>query len=193
MRNLVVRLLTSLLLSIGCTAFIYTQGNQSPVKPDLSGTWAFDRSQSNVAKASSANGEIKISHHDPELKIVRTTYRNGQPEPGELTYYTDGRGETNPTTIWLSTSPDPKSPRPAETKSKTKWSGERVVIRSKLRMMAGIHVIEEDLVDEWKLSADGRTLTQTTRHVMPMTSSDGSIVVPANRPDDKRVYILISK
>jgi hypothetical protein len=59
--------------------------------------------------------------------------------------------------------------------------------------MAGIHVFEEDLVDEWKLSADGKTLTQTTRHKMLPTSSDGAIFTPANRPDDKRVYTLISK
>ena len=164
----------------------------SPAKPDLSGTWAFDRSRSNVGKTSSVNSEIKISHHDPELKIHRTININGQPDQRELIYYTDGRGETNPTTIWLSTSPDPKSPHPAETKSKTKWNGDRVVIRSKLRLMAGIHAIEEDVVDEWKLSADGKTLTQTTRHIMPTNSPD-AIFVPANRPDDKRVYTLVSK
>jgi hypothetical protein len=192
MRTFVIQVLASLLLSSGWVADFHGQGNKSPAKPDLSGTWAFDRNRSNVGKASTANSEIKISHHDPEFKIARTTNINGQPEPRESTYYTDGRGETNPTTIWLSPSPDPKSPRPAETKSKTKWSGERVVIRSNLRMMAGIHVIEEDLVDEWKLSADGKTLTQTTRHIVRMPS-DGSIVVPANRLDDKRVYTLVSK
>ncbi len=169
------------------------KGSKTQSKPDLSGTWVFNPSQSNVGRASSAKSEIKISHHDPELKIVRTIEINGQALQRELTYYTDGRGETNPTTIWLSPSPDPKSSRPAETKSRTRWSGERLVIRSTLRLMVGIHVISEDLVDEWKLSADGKTLTQTTRHRMRPTSWDGAIFTPANRPDDKRVYTLVSK
>jgi len=193
MRTFVIRLLTSFLLSLGCAAISHGQGSLSPAKPDLSGTWAFDRGRSNVGKTSSPNSDIKILHHDPELRIVRTIDFNGQTIHSELTYYTDGRGETNPTTIWLSTSPNPKSPRPAETKSRTSWSGERVVIRSRLRLMVGIHVIEEDLVDEWKLSADGKTLTQTTRHKMLPTSSDGAIYTPSNRPDHKRVYTLVSK
>ncbi|HWP55369.1 MAG TPA: hypothetical protein VN476_14670 [Pyrinomonadaceae bacterium] len=192
MRTFVVQLLASLTLSVACAAIIYGQGNKLHPKPDLSGTWALDRSRSNLVNSSSAYDEIKISHHDPELKIVRTMHINGQPEQRELTYYTDGRGETNPTIIWLSADPDPKSPHPAETKSKTKWSGERIVTRTTLRLMAGTHVIEEDVVDEWKLSADGKTLTQTTRHILP-ASTVTAVVVPANRPDDKRVYTLVSK
>lgn len=189
MRKFAVQLITWFLLGLGCATGIQSQGK---AKPDLSGTWAFDRSRSNVDTASTTNVEIKISHHDPELKIVRIVQLNGQPEQRELTYYSDGRGEKNVTTIWLSTTPDLKSPHPAETKSKTKWSGDRIVTRSTLRLMAGIHVIEEDVVDEWKLSADGNTLTQTTRHIVPASTS-GSVYVRANRPDDKRVYTLISK
>ena len=180
------------LISIGCAVVVCGQGSKPQTKPDLSGTWAFDRSRSNVEKVSPANNEIKISHHDPELKILRTIHVNTRPEQRELIYYTDGRGETNPATIWLSTTPDPKSPHPAESKSRTKWSGERVVTRTTLRLMAGAHVVEQDVVEEWKLSADGKTLTQTTRHIMPPSSPD-SIYVPANRPDDKRVYTLVSK
>lgn len=192
MRALVVQVIASFALGIACAFSIYGQDKKSAAKPDLSGTWAFDRSRSNVGKTSSADDALKILHHDPELKIIRTIILNGHPEQQELTYYTDGRGETNPATFWLSSSPDPKSPHPKETKSKTKWSGERVVTRTTLRLMAGIHVIEEDVVDEWQISTDGKTLTQTTRHIVPRPS-DGSIVVPANRPDDKRVYTLISK
>jgi hypothetical protein len=184
--------MAALLLTVGCAIFIYGQGSKSPAKPDLSGTWAFDPARSNLGKSSTANVELKISHHDPELKILKTVQVNGRPEQRELTYYTDGRGEKNISTIWLSTTPDPKSPHPAETKSKTKWSGDRVVIRSTLRLMVGTHAIEEDVVEEWKLSADGKTLTQTSRHVLPASTAE-SIVVPANRADDKRVYTLVSK
>jgi hypothetical protein len=168
------------------------QGNKSQTKPDLSGTWAFDHSRSNVRKTSTANYDIKITHHDPEFIIVRTITINGKSELKESIYYTDGRGETNPTTIWISTSPNSTSPRPPQTSSKTRWSGERVVIRSTLRMREGIHTFEDDVVDEWKLSADGKTLTQTSRHILPPNTAE-QIFVPAHRPDDKRVYSLVSK
>lgn len=192
MRTLFVQLL-SFSITIGLATTVYNQGSKPPAKPDLSGTWAFDRNRSNVGPGSTANNQIKISHHDPELKIVRTSSVNGQPERRELTYYTDARGETNPATIWLSTSPSGKSPHPSETISNTKWSGGRVVTRTTLRLMVGIHAIEEEVVDEWQLSTDGKPLTQTTRHLLPVNGSPGLITVPANRPDDKRVYTLLSK
>jgi hypothetical protein len=141
----------------------------------------------------SANEEIKITYQDPALKIVRTVFVNGQSEQRELTYYTDGRGEVNPAIFWLSTTPDPKAQHPKETKSKTKWSGDKIVIRATLRLTAGGHVMEEEVVDEWKVSDDGKTLTQTTHLTPNVTGPPGSFVVPANRPDDKRVYSLVSK
>jgi len=163
-----------------------------PAKPDLSGTWAFDRTRSNVAPRSVANAEIKISHHDPELKISTTITINGNAQQRELTYFSDGRGETNPATQWISNRPDGNVPHPAETKSKTKWIGDRIVTRTTLRKMEGIHMVEEEIVDEWKLSADGKTLTHTTRIILPRSTPE-MIVVPANRDDDKRVYTLVSK
>jgi hypothetical protein len=176
-----------------CTASVYGQGKKLQPKPDLSGTWRFDISRSNVRPMASAGEEIKITYQDPVLKIVRTVFVNGQSEQRELTYYTDGRGEVNPAISWLATTPDPKSEHPKETKSKTKWSSDKIVIRATLRLTAGGHVMEEEVVDEWKVSADGKTLTQIT-HLMPqVTGPPGSFIVPANRPDDKRVYSLVSK
>ena len=58
------------------------------------------------------------------------------------------------------------------------------MIRSTLRMREGIHTFEDDVVDEWKLSADGKTLTQTSRHILPPNTAE-QIFVPAHRPDDK--------
>jgi hypothetical protein len=168
------------------------QPKTPPPKPDLSGVWAFDPSRSNVGKNSAYNVEITITHHDPELKMLRKLTLNGKTEQKELTYFTDGRGETNPTTVWLATSPDGKSPHAKDTESRTIWSRDRIVIRSHFSTTVGIHRSEEDLVDEWKLSADGKTLTQTSSFIFPPNTVD-HIVVPARREDDKRVYKLISK
>ena len=175
---------------------INAQGNKSQTKPNLSGTWMLDQSRSNVGTSSNAaasNYEIKIAHSEPELRIRRTTNVNGQIEERELTYYTDGRGEMNPTIAWLSSSPDSKSPKSANTKSRTRWSGDKVVTRSMLSLSAGSQIVQYDLIEEWKLSADGKTLTQTTRFVFQQNPMDRSIYIPANRPDDRRVYNLVSK
>ena len=190
MRPSVVRAFVFVFLIAVC-AIARGQGSQ-PAKPDFSGTWAFDPARSNVSPKSTANAGIKISHHDPELKISMTVTINGNPQPKEFTYFSDGRGETNPATRWISTSPDGNTPHPAETKSKTKWSGDRIVTRYTLRTRMGIHISEEEIVEEWKLSADGKTLTRTTRTILPRSTPE-MIVVPANRDDDKRVYKLVSK
>jgi hypothetical protein len=176
-----------------CAAFVSGQGKKPQPQPDLSGTWRFDQNRSNVRPMISADEEIKITYQDPALKIVRTVLVNGQSEERELTYYTDGRGEVNPAIFWLSTTPDPKAAHPAATKSKTKWSRDKIVTRATLRLTAGGHVTEEEVVDEWQISADGKTLTQTTHLTPRAIGPAGSVFVPANRPDDKRVYSLVSK
>src|SRR5438067_8792791 len=128
-----------LILLATCAANGLAQANKSKPKPDLSGTWEFDRKRSNVGKSNSSSPpeQITITHHDPELKIRKTVTVNGQKEERELTYYTDGRGETNPTTAWITANPGSESGRPPETKSKTSWSGEKVVTRSVFQTRAG--------------------------------------------------------
>ena len=192
MRYPLFHLTVALAFTITVFGSVQGQGSKLPAKPDLGGTWAFDLSRSNVGSASAANSEIRISHHDPELKISMTVTVRGNAVTRELTYYTDGRGETNPATMWISSTPDPNAAHQAETKSKTRWSGDRVVIRSTLRVMADVHPYDVDVVDEWKVSSDGKTLTHTTRRLLPPNTRE-QIFVPANRPDDKRVYALVSK
>lgn len=105
-------------------------------KPDLSGTWEFDAARSNVAKSKSSPEQIKITHHDPELIIRRKVIINGVPEERNQTYYTDGRGERNPTTAWVTTNPGSDSSRPAGTQSKTTWSKDKIVTRSVGRLLS---------------------------------------------------------
>jgi hypothetical protein len=180
----------------GCIAVGYGQANKSGTKPDLSGTWVFDRDRSNVGKSKNAATppeQIKITYSDPELKIHRTVFINGQQEEKEFAYYTDGRGETNPATVWITANPDPKSPRPAETKSKTSWSGEKIVTRSIFRSLTGTAIIEFQIIEEWRLSSDGKTLTQTTRTIAQHDPMSNSIFIPGNGRDFRAVYNLVSK
>ena len=46
-------------------------------------------------------------------------------------------------------------------------------------------MLEYELIDEWKLSADGKTLTQTSRMVFQQTSN---AFFPFGVPETKRVY-----
>src|SRR5437868_15129017 len=99
------KLLALLILLAASAANGLAQANKSKPKPDFSGTWELDRKRSNVGKSNSSSPpeQITITHHDPELKIRKKVLVNGLLEERELTYYTDERGETNPTTAWITT------------------------------------------------------------------------------------------
>ncbi len=167
-------------------------------KPDLSGTWLLDRSKSNVRKSgktpSKPDTPLKITHREPELKINRAFDVKGQTVMRDLICYTDGRGETNPAGIFLTdgrANLDPADREKDLTKSKTRWSGNKLVTHSILRSFLGGHLVEYELIETWKLSSDGKTLTQTSRLVFQPNPLANSIYVPSNAPDMKRVYSRI--
>ena len=181
------RLLTIFMLLAAVVFTSFAQGNKSKPKPDLSGTWEFDGKRSNVGRSSPPE-QITITHHDPELKIRKTLTVNGQQKERERTYDTDGRGETNPTTAWITANPGSDVGRPAETKSKTSWSGEKVVTRTVFSPRSNI---EFEITVERRISSDGKTLTETTySRAKPMSNS---VFVTGPGIDFKAVYNLVSK
>ena len=158
-------------------------------KPDVSGSWLLDVKKSNsVGLTSRPDFPVKISHQDPELRLTLASESKGQLVERESVYFTDGRGEENQATTMLTTNPGapPRDLQKEKTKSTTRWSGNKIVTRSLLQLQAGGRVIEFELIDEWKLSADGKTLTQTTKTVY--LQSSGGAFIPAMAPDKKRVY-----
>jgi hypothetical protein len=187
------RLITkSAILCFAVIGFAFPLSAQNkPAKPkaDLSGTWLLDAKKSNsVGLTSRPDLPIKISHVDPELRITLTSESNRQLVEREFVYFTDGRGEENQVTAMLTTNPSvpPRDLQKERTKSHTQWSGNKIATRSLLQLQAGGRVIEFELVDEWKLSSDGKTLTQTTRTIY--LQSSGGAFIPAMAPDKKRVY-----
>lgn len=176
------------LIAIAANGF--AQNKAAKPKADLSGTWLLDAKKSNsVGLTSRPDLPIKISHQDPEVRITLTGESNGQMVERNFVYFTDGRGEENQVTAMLTTNPgaQPRDLQKERTKSTTRWSGNKIVTRGLLQLRAAGRVIEFELVDEWKLSTDGKTLTQTTRTVHLQSSSDGAFI-PAMAPDKKRVY-----
>jgi hypothetical protein len=124
---------------------------------DLSGTWALDRAKSDFGPFADspvvrAEVTLVVAHEGPELKVSRRETREGQTRTTELAYYTDGRGEMNPSTLGR-----------IGVKSTTKVEGNKVVATSTLtRKGADGKTSTLETTDTWQLSADGRVLTQTT-------------------------------
>lgn len=201
-RNLLIKamILCSLVITsaITCAAQGVQRNKAARVKPDLTGTWQLDYDKSNIGKpakgSSTAEVKIKIVHSEPELKMHRMFYRDNQPATLDLTYFTDGRGETNQTTMYVTDNPGSARQQSGAdvTKSKTRWSGDKLVTRSLVRNILSGRVVEYEVVDEWKLSADGKTLTQTTQWIYQPDSLRKSIYIPSRAPDAKRVYNRIS-
>jgi len=196
MKLVSVRQAAAVLIIVCWAIVVHGQGNKVQTKPNLSGTWLLDHGKSNVSEIGKSGAPIRIIHNDPELRITRTFERNGQPVEREFLYFTDGRGETNSATILLTSQPGRLKPEDIDkemVKSRTTWQHDKIMMRATLRDNSGGHMIEYEIVDEWKLSADGKTLTQTNRIVFHPDSGSRAIFVPSGRPDDKRVYNLVSK
>jgi hypothetical protein len=131
--------------------------SQKKGPPDLSGTWRLDKSKGNYVKYGGLKPEtdliLIISHADPEIKVTRKSIWEGQQRIQEMTYYSDGRGETGSTFIGS-----------LEGKSISKWDGNKFVTRfSATSKNGGWGSVTFYVIQEWKLSADGKTLTQTER------------------------------
>lgn len=185
---------TLLLICLSAFAAVCFGQSNKTSKPDLSGTWEIDAARSHGAKSKNSPPErIKITHRDPELTIRRKVSIDGVSEQRDLTYYTDSRGETNPTTLWVTTEVLSESARPPETKSMTTWRKNKVVTRAVLKTFSTGGVFEFEIIDEWRLSSDGKILTKTTRTV-PLRDTSGKIAfVVGDSAEFKEVYKLISK
>ncbi|MBD0327179.1 MAG: hypothetical protein ICV68_12155 [Pyrinomonadaceae bacterium] len=168
-------------------------------KPDFSGTWMLDEEQAKQNKRKSGatldKVTLVISQREPEIKMSRKIVSGGRERTRETVYYSDERGETNYGTT-ISTKPNPKD---EEIKSKTKWKDDKLVTSATVRTAVRGTFFNWEIVEEWKLSPDGKTLTQTTTIKPDPLGSDrivGSpgrvIYVPAINNKFKRVFRRVS-
>ena len=150
----VIFLIWVLLLSAWCAAQD-GKGKASATRPDFSGNWVLDHSRSSLGALERAlsNAEVTlvIAHKEPELKISRKASVNGREQSQILSYYSDGRGETNPPVFGS-----------ADIKTKTKWDKTKLVSDASTSINTprgdAIHI---DTSEKRELSADGNTLTIT--------------------------------
>lgn len=159
------------LFLLWCATTAFAQGNQTKparqIRPDMSGTWELNKAKSDLRDdryaLSLSEVGLTILQHDPELKLARR-FRSGSSDSEKPSlFYTDGRGETN------------ADARDQDAiKSKTNWDGKKLISRYVLRRaVAGNHETV-DVIDEWRLSDDGGTLTlkTTLRYNLRGTTSD---------------------
>lgn len=194
MKTSVVAILVFLLVSL-----VVAQDNKSnpsqKTKPDFSGRWTLDFSEDSKGKIEKAISEIvlMVKHQEPEIKFLDNADEKAQ----ELIYYSDGRGEENPSGISIrtGTQSDDSAQENEKLKSKTKWDGEKLVARANLQRTVNGHTYRMEIVKEWKLSKDQNTLTITSRTTninpnagMRSPSSGGGITLPARPSETKKVY-----
>ena len=178
---------------VACVAVCFGQSNKT-IKPDLNGTWEFEYGRRLSAKSKGGGPEqMKITQDDPELIIRRRVNINGEPQERDLTYYTDGRGETNPTMDWLTITRGSDSFKPSEVESTTGWRKNKIVTRSVTRIYAGAARIECEIIDELRLSSDGKKLTLTRRYVPPRDVRLNFAFGAGRGTEVTAVYKLISK
>jgi hypothetical protein len=139
-------------------------GANKKAKPDLSGTWQLDSYETSKGKSVKATDVVFmiVKYQEPEIKFIEN---NGRTDEQELIYYSDGRGEENPSGISVSSvsrEPDPTQ-FSEKLASKTKWDGDKLVSRGLLRRVVSGQIFRLEIVKEWKLSSDGKTLNETTR------------------------------
>ena len=148
-----ITLLWALSLVVPCAA---QDGKAKPTaaRPNFSGNWVLDHKKSSLGPLdrSLANAEVTlvIAYKDPELKITRNANVGGRPVSQILTYYSDGRGETNPPPFGA-----------ADIKTKTKWDKTKLVSNASTSVQVRGETAFIDTTEKRELSADGNTLTIT--------------------------------
>lgn len=153
-----------------CAAMCAAQESKKSARarPDLSGVWTLDKSRSDFgpfrdSPVAQADVTWAVAHNEPELKITRRATREGREEVQEFAYYSDGRGELNPSTVGR-----------VGVKTKTKWDGDKLTAISTLtRKTSGGGQLNIDTSERWQLSKDGKTLT----YVISVSSPMGTQVV----------------
>ncbi len=125
-------------------------------RPDLSGTWIRDDEKSEFGNFkrrpyATSGVTILIEQAGAEVRITKKIKpKSGDEQEGRWLYYTDGRGETNPALFGQD-----------ELKSKTKWSGSKLVSEVSTRSRVSGDEIDLYMMEEWSLSSDSKRLIST--------------------------------
>lgn len=143
--------LASIIIVFPCAILGSAQSQPAQARPDLNGAWKLNSQKSDLADdyryaLSLGEESVRISVQDPEIKVTRH-YSFGE---FNSILYTDGRTASNRDTT-------------GETiKLSAKWDGRKLVSRYTLHRAFAGNPETVDVIDEWTISNDGKTLTLKT-------------------------------
>ncbi|HYO63614.1 MAG TPA: hypothetical protein VER08_08160 [Pyrinomonadaceae bacterium] len=172
-----------LLLLVGASVCAAQGGGAKP-RPDLSGKWLAEVSRDGGGRPPTAL-TLVVRHAEPELRITRGRKVDGVEATRESVYYTDGRGEKN-TGPGLTERPDANPPPEQVFESRTAWKGDKLVTRARSRRLVAGRVVEVETTEEWKLSADGRTLTHSV--TAKLSADEGGAAMPGHVPQGRATF-----
>jgi hypothetical protein len=123
-------------------------GDKTP--PDLSGTWSLDKKKSDIGfgmKAEFADVTLSISQGESEVRITKKIREGGRETTSESAYRLGGEAT---------------AAGGGKARAVSKWSGRRLVTKLSIQIGGpGGRAADTATVEEWEVSKDGRTLTQT--------------------------------
>jgi hypothetical protein len=129
-------------------------------KPNFSGEWTLVPAKSDFGMMPApSSGTQKITHNEPELKVVNTQTGDQGTMTMESSYTTDGKECVN-------------SGRFGEVKSKLKWDGPALVIDSTMDFQGS----PVNITNRWALSDDGKALTVNMHFASGMGEGDAKMV-----------------
>lgn len=144
------------------TAAAAQQPAPSP-KPNFSGEWMLesqtDRKGGLVRQDPATSHRLMIDHNEPEIKFTFLSSDSSQAPVRSLSYYTDGRGETNESAA-LTTNPGKVAA--VTVKSKSKWQKNKLVVRGDYRQLLSGRAFEVKQDEEWELEDDGSLVHRVT-------------------------------
>ena len=130
-------------------------------KPNFSGDWKMIPSKSDFGMMPAPSSIVqKITHSEPELKVVSTQVGDQGDFTITSSYTTDGKECTNKF-------------REFERKSTLKWDGDTLQIESKMEFGGNPVTISE----KWNLSEDGKALTISRHFVSSQGEGDAKVVL----------------
>lgn len=114
----------------------------------------------------------------------------GQQALQESTYYSDARGEKN---LGPGFSTKPGGAKDEVRKSRTMWKKDKLTIEADIRKTESGSTLRLKIIDDWKLSKDGKTLTQTTSYYFNdgidfETLKGQGVIVPARPKGFTKVF-----
>jgi len=122
-------------------------------RANLAGNWILDMSKSDLGSLKPDllydSLTLLISYQEPKITITRKLIKNKHGRVQQLVYYTDERGEKNPTFTGKRT-----------IESKTKWDGTLLLVKGIMLAPTGGDIITQETTEKWEISADGTMLVQ---------------------------------